>query len=316
MKLQNEHLELLWSITEHGGLSQGARAMNKSQPSASRTISLLEKRIGAPLFEPGRRPLSPTDLGKALARIGGRMHALNREASLLVKRHSSGEAGLIRLGGTPIFMDGVVASFIADFQRTRTDIRIDQFYDYHEALVTQLDNATLDLALLPMRRGAVPETMLFDPVLPGRNVVACRVGHPLCRKPDVSAADLAFYPWIAPPAGSPLARDLTQMLRGFGSANLRINFSGGTFSSILSVLTGSDALTLLPHSVVFTAGGGGLLADLPVEVPHPTRKLGIMRRKDVPLDGAIGQLHDFLTARFASLSMQMSKRNRLQDDAG
>lgn len=52
MKLDSEHLEILAMICEKGGLTEGAEAFGKSQPSVSRTMALLEDRIGAPLFEP------------------------------------------------------------------------------------------------------------------------------------------------------------------------------------------------------------------------------------------------------------------------
>ena len=70
MKLDSEHLEILAAIVEQGGLTEGAEALGKSQPSVSRSVALLEARIGLPLFEPGRRPLrppirlAPLDLGK------------------------------------------------------------------------------------------------------------------------------------------------------------------------------------------------------------------------------------------------------------
>ena len=67
MKIDSEHLEILALIVEKGGLTEGAEALGKSQPSVSRSMTLLEKRVGMPLFEPGRRPLRPTELGASAA---------------------------------------------------------------------------------------------------------------------------------------------------------------------------------------------------------------------------------------------------------
>ncbi|WP_429925338.1 helix-turn-helix domain-containing protein [Agrobacterium vitis] len=71
MKIDSEHLEILAVIVEKGGLTEGAEALGKSQPSVSRTMALLEERVGTPLFEAGRRPLRPTELGNQLARSRG-----------------------------------------------------------------------------------------------------------------------------------------------------------------------------------------------------------------------------------------------------
>lgn len=70
MKLDPRHLEILAAIVEAGGLTEGAALLGKSQPSVSRSVALLEDRVGEPLFLPTRRPLQPTELGLALAQEG------------------------------------------------------------------------------------------------------------------------------------------------------------------------------------------------------------------------------------------------------
>ena len=62
MKIDPRHLELLAAIVDHGGLTEGAAALGKSQPSASRSLRNLEARLSMALFVPGRRPLQPTEL--------------------------------------------------------------------------------------------------------------------------------------------------------------------------------------------------------------------------------------------------------------
>ena len=39
MKLDSEHLEILAMVVERGGLTEGAEALGKSQPSVSRTMA-------------------------------------------------------------------------------------------------------------------------------------------------------------------------------------------------------------------------------------------------------------------------------------
>ena len=70
MKIDPRHLEILFAIVERGGLTEGAEMLGKSQPSLSRSLAILEERIGLALFEPDRRPLRPTELGISLAAEG------------------------------------------------------------------------------------------------------------------------------------------------------------------------------------------------------------------------------------------------------
>lgn len=277
MKLESAHLEILAAIVDHGGLTEGAEAIGKSQPSVSRIMSYLEDRVGMPLFEPGRRPLRPTELGLALARLGTRIHATNNEASQLIARFRQGAAGLLRVGGSPIFMDGVVSRVIAGFQSGFPDVQIDQTSGYLDTLAPALRLGRLDLAILPVHERQIPRDMTFLPLMEGHNVVACRLGHPLLSATDITASDLERFSWIAPPADSPLYRDMERTLAAAGCENFRIAFSGGTLAAILSVLRGSEALTILPLSVMREA-----MRDLPVgilslRIGHPDRQLGLLR---------------------------------------
>ncbi len=311
MKLDSEHLEILSVIVEKGGLTEGAEALGKSQPSVSRSMALLEDRIGMPLFEPGRRPLRPTELCASLARLGARIRSANQEASLLVRRFRQGLAGRLRVGGSPIFMDGVVATMIADFQSRHSDVQIDQSYGYLDTLEAGLRNGGLDVAILPLHPSQVPADMDFAPLLSGNNVIACRAGHPLTRARAITLSDIAPFAWIAPPANSPLYRDLQRALKSIGQEDFRVNFSGGTLASIQSVLAGSDALTVLPYSVVFLSRRTVPLEALPLKIDHPDRQLGLLTVADRQGPPAVRQFTGFLVAECQRLQARMDHEQQV-----
>lgn len=276
MKIDSEHLEILAAIVEGGGLTEGAQRLGRSQPSVSRSMALLERRIGMPLFEPGRRPLRPTELGASLARLGAHIQAAAGEASRMVQQFRQGQAGRLRVGGSPIFMDGVISTLIVEFQARQPEVQIEQSYGYLDKLAAALRGGALDLAILPLHPAQVPQGMRFTPLLRGRNVIACRNGHPLARMREINLPDIQPYPWIAPPANSPLARDLQRVLKSIGREEAHVSFSGGTLASIHTVLTGSDCLTVLPYSVVFLARRHREIAALPLNITHPDRQLGML----------------------------------------
>lgn len=208
--------------------------MGKPQPPVSRTLSQLEARIGAPLIQPGRRPLQPTELGLSLADQGRTVLRANRNASEIVTRFRTGHAGLVRVGGTPIFMDCVVAGMIAAFQQQMQNVRVDQSYGYAYALMERLLNGTLDVAILPMQKTTIPEGLIFRPMLAGLNVIACRADHPLARRKVITPEEIDRYRWIAPPppADSPLYKDLRRALANIGAESFRGSFPGSSLASV------------------------------------------------------------------------------------
>ncbi len=302
MKLDPRQLEVLAAIVDSGGLTDGAAALGKSQPSLSRTVAQLEERIGSPLFQPNRRPLQPTELGSMLAEEGRRILRANASASEIVQQYRAGRSGVVRIGGTPIFMDGVIASMIAGFQTRNPAVRIDQSYGYVADLVERLGKGTLDLAVCPVRSEEVPAGFRFETILPGRNVIACRNGHPLLNRKGVRVEDLARYSWIAPPTDSPLYKDLQQVLAGLGSDRFQISFTGGGLSSVLGILTASDSLTILPYSVVFTLRRQTGVAALSLKIDHPDRNLGLLYRPGTEHTPAANRLRADIVTQFETLA--------------
>jgi DNA-binding transcriptional LysR family regulator len=302
MKLDPRQLETLAAIVDGGGLTEGASRLGRSQPSLSRTVAQLEDRVGSPLFHPNRRPLQPTELGAMLAEEGRRIHKAIASAGEIVQRYRSGRSGVVRVGGTPVFMDGVIASMIAGFQNRNPGVRIDQSHGYAPDLIDSLAKSTLDLVICPLRVDEVPEGFRFDTILPGRNVIACRAGHPLLNRKGVRAEDIARHAWIAPPVDSPLYHDLKRVLAGLGCESFNISFTGGGLSAVLSMLTASDALTILPYSVVFMLRRQYSIAALSLRIEHPDRSLGVLHRPAAERTPAAQRLHADIVAQFETLA--------------
>lgn len=302
MKFDPRHLEIVAAIVDSGGLTEGAEALGKSQPSVSRTVSMLEARVGSRLFEKNKRPLQPTELCLALASEGRKVLAANQAASDVVRRYLDGRAGMVRVGGSPIFMDGVISSMIAEFQTGHPNVRIDQSYDYAPELMRKLEARTLDIAICPMKLDTIPDGFVFEDILPGRNVIACGATHPLANRTSVRLSDIAPYPWIAPPTDSPLYEDLRSVLSSIGIHDFRVSFSGGSLTSIVNILERSDALTVLPYSVVFTLRRQKALSALSVKIGHPVRNLGLLTRADTVLAPSVRRFNQFIVREFTTLS--------------
>ncbi|MBW4707251.1 LysR family transcriptional regulator [Roseobacter sp. YSTF-M11] len=309
MLLDPRHLHILSAIVDAGGLSEGAMALGKSQPSLSRIVANLEARLGEPLFEKGRRPLRPTELCERLAAEGRTIARATHAAQSIADRFTSGQAGSVRVAGTPIFMDGVISNVIAGFQSAHPEVRVDQSYGYAKDLLDGITAGTIDIGICPMEEADVPSEFEFQPILKGRNVIACGAGHPLVRKRSLRLEDISEYPWITQPVGSPLFQDLRDVLNSIGVTDFKVSYSGGSLSSILNVLMGSNAMTVLPYSVVFMQPSKSIHA-LPIRIQHPRRQLGLLSKKDGTTQPAARRFVRHLTTQFRSLSQAITERQR------
>lgn len=301
MRIDPRHLEMLAAIVDHGGVTEGANALGKTQPSVSRSLSELEKRLGVSLFESKKRPLRPTEFCLQLAQFGRTIRETGSAASEFVVRFKRGQAGALRVAGSPIFMDGVVSPVLAAFQSEYPSIAIDQRYGYVQKVLDGIASGSLDVGILPIKTSQVPSSIDVHPLLPGRNVIACRLGHPLSRQDNLVVSDVANLPWIAPPPESPLYHDLRGVLDSIGVKDLKVSFSGGSLASILNFLQESDALTVLPNSVVYRLRRQNALMALPIKIGDTDRHLCALTPRASPDFPARSRLLRYLVSEMASL---------------
>ena len=308
MKIGEKQLAHLAAVIEAGGVSEGASLLGLSQPALSRSLANLEARVGVPLFEAGRRPLRPTSFGRMLGVQGRSVLAASQRAGELAEAWKRGDAGAVRIGGVPFFLDAMISTMLAGWSVRRPDLRIVQSYGYFADLRDGLLEGRLDLAVCPVGAGGPGDALRFAELLPAQNVVACRVGHPLIRRPPRSGAELAEWPWIKPSPGSPLLGDLEGMRAALGIGDLRATYEGGSLAAVLNWLEETDALTILPHSVVFAIRTKRQVAALPFDLPQqPNRVLGILSAAAVEPTPAAADVIAHLGRRFGDMRHMIAR---------
>lgn len=307
MNLDPKHLMYLAEIYDCGGFTEAALSLRTSQPGLSRIVKSLEERIGEPLFSRTRKPLQLTPIGKRLVDQGRAIRTATKRGSESVDRIRSGEEGELRIGGTPFLLDGFISSLIAEFQVVRANVTIQLSHGYTDELISQLIGDRLDVALCPVDL-LDPETGLeFTPLIPGRNMVACRVGHPLRSKKDISPKDLFDYPWVAPPPNSPLNADLKNALSSVDASYINVVASGGGLGSVVNYIVHTNCLTILPHIVVFALRRQGSISALPLELHHPNRTLGILAPHTSAMMPVVEKLSSHLKTRIGAMLEQIQQ---------
>jgi DNA-binding transcriptional LysR family regulator len=277
MKLGETQLIHLAAVIDAGSVSKAAEALSKSQPALSRSLSILEAKIGKPLFVAGQRPLQATPLGIQLANHGRRIDSEIKRASKAIDSMLRGGEGLVRVGGVPFFLDALISSMIGEFQATHRDVMVEQLYGNLDEIGALLRDGQLDIGIVPLGNAAAPDRLQFEPILAARNVVACRLNHPILSSPVPVISDLASYPWVAPLFGSPLLTDLFAIRSLIGVTELDMRYSGGSLLSVVNYMAVTDALAIMPFSVVLSERSRSTIAVVPIEIPQPKRNLGILR---------------------------------------
>jgi DNA-binding transcriptional LysR family regulator len=117
-------LALLVRIAEAGSLSGAARALGLPKSTVSRRLDQLEAGLGAPLMHRSTRRLALTDLGRMAVE---RAKPWVDDADALYAEIAGANAkpsGLVRLGATAGFAQGVLGPLVCSFLKKHPQVRI------------------------------------------------------------------------------------------------------------------------------------------------------------------------------------------------
>jgi DNA-binding transcriptional LysR family regulator len=86
-----------------------------------------------------------------------------------------------------------------------------------------------------------------------------------------------------------------------GAMEIKIRYSGGSLTSAVNYMKATDALAVLPHSVVFAFRHEKSITALPLTIPHPERALGLLRVAEAPRAPAVDRLAAHVGRSFENL---------------
>jgi DNA-binding transcriptional LysR family regulator len=278
-RLRLKQLSLIAALGEHHNLHRAAAAINVTQPTATKMLHDLELAFGFALFERLPRGMQPTELGLEVIGFATRILADFERFTqdLDTKRH--GGYGQFVIGAIMGAAPDVVARSVADLKSRRPLLIVRMLGETSDHILDLLDGHRIDLAVGRFSRVLQHNAFDFEPLANETLYMVARNGHPLAEAPALALRDLADTPWILQPVTSP-ARHLLE--REFAQANMPTPsniIEANSIFATLQLVQKSDAVAVLPESVVRDHLNTGLLRRLPVEVGKDLTPFGILTRK-------------------------------------
>jgi DNA-binding transcriptional LysR family regulator len=124
-----DDLKIVLAVARHGSLNSAARALGTTQPTLSRRLNGLERRIGVRLFERTAGGLSPTALCAALVESLNEMEQGAQAVERRIAARDTGLQGPITVTSLAWFGDEVLAPLLARFSARHTLVTIDLIND-------------------------------------------------------------------------------------------------------------------------------------------------------------------------------------------
>ena len=260
-------IEAFIAIAEHRGFTRAAEAIHLSQPAMSRRIALLERELGAPLFERARGGVRLTDAGAAFLPYARQVRAAARDGKAAVTALEHADVGAVTL---------VLVGTLAN---TRLTAHLERYRAAHPlvrlVLTTGRSNEVSAMVLegaahlgLRYNEDAHPDLVCAQ-MHEERMVVVASTRHGPRDEGPLAPEALTGLSWVAFPRGKGSAED--SYTRLFAR---QLHAAGLDAAEVIAI----DSLTAQKRLI--EAGFG--IGSLPISSIEEEERLGTLRILDVP----------------------------------
>lgn len=278
--LDLRRLRHLQAAVTEGSLSGAAVLLGLSQPALSASIKSLEAELGVALLERHRYGVYATEFAEALLEHARRVESELDAAWGRVKQLRQRDAVSLRIGCGPSEATRLLPMALQHLQGTHPELRVFVEYGLNEKLMPMVRLGEIDCALSSVPRSAAHPDLQHETLHTDQAVIVARIDHPLATRRQVSAADLAAYPWVLARRWELERKALDELFAQAGVEPLQAQVE--TTSAILmkTLLMHSDFLTFVPREMIHWEERANQLKPLKAFGSAWERHVGVTTRRD------------------------------------
>lgn len=285
-------LRLYLNILDSGNITAGAARSHLSLAAASARIRAMETSLGTDFLQRGRRGVTPTPAGKALAQHA---RVLLQQAERLqqdLAEYANGVKGQVRLLCNTTAITEYLPELLADFLREHPNLDID-LQELPSARITHaLRQGAADLGIVSDAVDTTDlQTQAFrdDPL-----VLIMPHDHPLAHATTVSFADTLHHDYVGLNANSALAVYLEEQALHAGS-RMQIRIRADGFDGVMRMVARGAGLAIVPLAAVERGSRALPFKSLALQEPWGQRKLLLCAADFAALPGYAKSLLHALT---------------------
>jgi molybdate transport repressor ModE-like protein len=259
-----DSLRLLVLVAERGSLTAAAGELRISQPSASKRLSRLERRLGVRLVDRTRRGSSLTPAGTLVTgwaqRVLDALNALADGAEALRREHT----GNLTVAASLTIAEHLLPAWIGDLRRADPDLHVGMQVTNSSHVCDLARHGEVDIGFIesPGR----PTGLRSRTVARDRLVLVAPPGHPWTRrKGPVPPAEVAATPLISREAGSGTRQAARQAMAAHGLDLAPPLLEFGSSTAVRNAVVAGAGPALISELVVATDLATGTLTEVPVE---------------------------------------------------
>jgi DNA-binding transcriptional LysR family regulator len=298
MTVEIDQVETFVAVVRGGGFTKAASLLHLSQPAVSRRLDLLERELGAPLFERMRSGAILTEAGRTFLPHADALLASMRDGLDSVRALQQVDRGTITLALVGTLASTTLTGCLQRFRdaHPRVELRLRTALSQEVSVLVRRGDATLGL-----RYGGDPHPdMVSVSVYDEPMMVVCSPRHRLAGRRSVAPSALGAERWVAfPPRNEafyePYPWSLQNRLAAWGLHPAEI-VPIDSLTAQKRMVEAGFGLALLPESSVDEELRTGTLREMRVSGRRVTIPVVLIHRRRAYLSGAARALMAELAA--------------------
>lgn len=282
MDLDLRHHRHAIALAEHRHFQRAAKSLGISQPALSRSIQELERRAGATLFSRTSDGAEPTDVGRIYLAKARAVLAQAGELAREMRLIRGLEIGELKFGAGVYPSEMFVAKAMARMAREHPAVKLTAIAGSVDMLLQMLRRREIDFVVGDLKTAEAERGLRTTPLAWHTGYLVVRAGHPLLSSAAPRLEDALRYPLTLTTRVPPDI--LSNFLQGQHTADDSARDPARALPSITcdspgmmkAIVAESDAIGLMPMSLIARELADGTLAALPIEAPWLGRTFAIV----------------------------------------
>ncbi len=276
MDISTRQLHAFIAVAEELHFTRAANRLNISQPALSAKIQLLEKNLGAKLFDRDGHSIRLTDLGSlflsSATQLVGQIEDSIKSLSDVVEK----QTGHLKVAALPSATFGILVPALGRFHERFPNVKLTMRDALNDHVLEAVARGDVDFGVGVLESDKTEFEEL--PILEDQFVAVVPANHRLARRTAVKWSDLSQEDIVHVAKGSSVRRMVETELSAKGAmrhVNLQVQFVSGAIQMVrqkLGVSILSD-LSCAPYK------GYQDIRFLPMKAPPLLRRISVIYRK-------------------------------------
>ena len=121
--LSAKQIEIFYEVYKQGSMTAAAEGLQISQPSISKTLGVIEKKLNFKLFLRQGKKLIPTHEADDLFEHASVVHSQLKSFNAIANTYKTRSADYINIGTTPSLAEGIIPKIIKKYNKINPDVR-------------------------------------------------------------------------------------------------------------------------------------------------------------------------------------------------